>query len=37
VPDLRYRAMVSVLRHLPMRALTWVETRLPRRRQAPVA
>ena len=32
VPDLRYRAMVSLFRHLPMRALTWVETRAPMRR-----
>jgi hypothetical protein len=32
VPAMRYRALVSLVRHLPLRALTWVEARGPRRR-----
>jgi len=32
VPALRYRAMVATFRHLPMRMLTWFESRGPRRR-----
>lgn len=31
VPDVRYRAFVAVLRHLPMRVLNWAESRGPRR------
>ena len=32
VPDARYQALVAAVRHLPLRALTWVEGRISKRR-----
>jgi short-subunit dehydrogenase len=32
VPGVRYRALVAALRHTPMRVLSWVEARAPRKR-----
>jgi uncharacterized protein len=32
VPDPRYRALVSLFRHMPLRALAWVEAHAPRKR-----
>jgi short-subunit dehydrogenase len=32
IPALRYRTMVALMRHAPLRVLSWVQRRAPRRR-----